>query len=225
MKKLIAICLASSTLLFTGSFTRVHYASPKLYPELDNFFKSVKSMPVPDDHKSSLDNLTSYLVSSAIGNKEVFVVYSCTDNSFRSLAAQIFTQTLTGVYKYKKVKVYSCGMEKGSISSDLMSLLTGAGYKVTAKDNGTVEVKFSEDLSPILVTTTKAGDPALPKGNFLSMTLCSADENCSAPGGAAFKYALDFKNPKSGGDPGAAFKQIAADIYFGVNKAYDQYKP
>ena len=222
MKKSITLLTIAFISFLNSSFNR-NSAAPKLYPELDNFFKSVKPLPISDAHREVLNNTCSFFISSALGNKEGDVVYSCPDNSFRSIAAQIFTQTFMGVYKYKKVKVFSCGNDKGSISSDLIPLLTNAGYKVSVKDNGIIEVKYSDDLSPLLISTTKADETTLPKSGFLYVTLCSTDESCPALNGSAFKYSLDFANPKSGGDPATEFKQIAAEIYYASTKAYDSY--
>jgi hypothetical protein len=220
-KYFLAISFAVISMLFSGF--KIPSPMSKLYPELDNFFKSVKGTSMTDEHKKCLDNLSSFLLSSRVGDKDVNVVYGCYDNGFRSIAAQIFTQTLMGIYKYKKVRVISCGNEKGAGSPELLNMLKAAGYKVEVGQDGITIVKYSDDLSPLFVTISKFDDGNIPTTDFMYIPLCSSGESCPDLPGASFKFALDFQNPGGAGNLSAEFKQIAGEIYYGSNKAYESY--
>ena len=103
MKKSVIALSAVVAFITLISFRPVS-APPRLYPELETYFKSVTKMDFSTEHVQALENLKSNISFSTMDYSDYNVVFYCSENSFRSQASQILLQTLCYSRKFKKVK-------------------------------------------------------------------------------------------------------------------------
>ncbi|MBW0160801.1 MAG: hypothetical protein HYI21_05615 [Sediminibacterium sp. Gen4] len=174
MKKSVIALSAVVAFITLISFRPVS-APPKLYPELETYFKSVTKMDFSTEHVQALENLKSNISFSTMDYSDYNVVFYCSENSYRSQASQILLQTLCYSRKFKKVKSFSAGLSSTEVSPGLITYLTKIGYRITKTEkNGksAYEVRFSDDASPVILYSKTTDDPSLPKKDITAVIVC-----------------------------------------------------
>lgn len=175
MKKTIIVLSAVVVALLTLTSFKPVSAPPKLYPELEAYFKSIPKKDFSTEHVQALENLKSNISFSTMDYSDYNVVFYCSENSFRSQASQILLQTLCYSRKFKKVKSFSAGLSSTEVSPGLITYLTKIGYRITKTEkNGksAYEVRFSDDASPVILYSKTSDDPSLPKKDITSVIVC-----------------------------------------------------
>jgi hypothetical protein len=174
MKKLlIAFVVLISTAIVSASFTSVS-APAKLYPELENFFKSLDEKKFDPTHLQSLESIKDNINSSTMDYDDWNFIFYCSENSLRSQASQVYIQTLC-FKKFRKIKAWSAGITATEINSKLISVLTKIGYKITKTDRegkSVYEVRFSDKADPIILYSKTIADKSLPKKDIISIIVC-----------------------------------------------------
>lgn len=183
MKKLFLFIAVFIIAAIVVSF-KPYETAPKLYPELEAYFKSVEAKDISQDHLGTLENLKYEIDLSGVDYDDWNLIFYCSENTFRSQAAQIFLQTLCYAKKRKMVKVFSAGLTSGEVNSKLIEYLISIGYRVTKseKEGKTMyEVKFSDKAEPVTLFSKTAADKSMPKGYVRSVIVCdvAAETDCA----------------------------------------------
>ena len=226
MKKYIfPALLLLLTAAATMSFRPAAPGKPKLFPAIEQYFNSVSSITIPEKHNLAIKHLGVAISSSVVG-KEVSILFTCPDNSFRSQAAQILLQSLIDANGIKNVNVLSAGASAGEIDPRLIKILTAAGYKVSLTTNNGksgYQVTFGEKLPPVTLYAKAATDLAVGRTGFYLFKTCDQQETtCTDLNGALFKDQLAYSNPATISDEKALqeeFNTIAREMSYIVSES------
>lgn len=126
-------------------------------------------------HLQSLENIKYDIRTSNLDYADWNLIFYCSENSFRSQAAQVFVQTLCYKKKHKKIKVYSAGVTAAEVSTKLIDFLAKIGYKVTKttkEGKDAYEVRYSDKADPIIIFPKTITDNSLPQKNITSIIVC-----------------------------------------------------
>lgn len=207
MKQIIKLTVIAITLIALTSFSKSIFA-PKLYPEIELYFKNLSPASISNQNKSGLAVLKDNLDFSRIDTRDYNVIFTSDDE--KSLAAQIILHTLAATKKLKRVNVFSCHTST-TISPQLVETLKKVGYKIQSKDNNTFEIRFADNADPISLKNVNCTDKSIPAENRSVITLCN-DCNTSEMSSSAFK--LSYK----GNDLNTQIRDIATDLYHSIPK-------
>lgn len=175
MKNSSVVLLVVIVALITSTSFKPVSASPKLYPELETYFKSITKKDFSTEHVQALENLKSNISFGTMDYSDYNIVFYCSENSFRSQASQVLLQTLCYSRKFKKVKLFSAGLSSTEVSPALISYLTKIGYRINKPEkNGKVayEVWFCDEVSPAILYSKATDDPRLPKNDITTVIVC-----------------------------------------------------
>lgn len=131
MKRTIFTLAILIAVAITATSFKSKFAAPKLYPELEVYFKILDSKQFNKTHLEALENIKYNISTSNLGYDDWHLIFYCSENTFRSQASQVFAQTLCYAKKFKKIKVFSAGITTGEVNSKLISYLSKIGYKVS----------------------------------------------------------------------------------------------
>jgi len=184
MKKAILASVAIVVAVVALTSFKTEVAAPKLYPELESYFKSIDEKNYNKEHLNALENLKSNINFSSMDYPDYNVIFYCTENSFRSQASQVLLQTMCFARKFKKVKAFSAGITASEINPRLISYLSKIGYRITKseKDGKQVfEVRFSDNASPIILFSKASADASLPEKDIAPVIVCDVktETDCS----------------------------------------------
>jgi len=225
MKKIIYL-LAGLTLFFTATSFMAPEPAPKLYPELEAYFKSVQNAPLDKKHLESLEGIKYTLSITQMDYLESNFVFYCSENTFRSQVSQVFAETLGYARRFKKVNFYSAGLTTGEISPQLIAYLKKIGYKIdeVEKDGQkSFSVRFSDNADPITLFSKSVSDSSLPQKELISIVVCDTltENNCKALKTATSPYFLAFeKSLNTDGETKVAslVNKIATEIAYVTKK-------
>lgn len=224
MKKIIL----SVAVIFAGMLlTSFNSTAPRLYPELETYFKSFDGKQFNKDHLESLENIKYSITSSNMDYDDWNLIFYCSENTFRSQASQVFAQTLCYSKKHRKVKVYSAGLNTGEISPQLIRYLQKIGYRITniEKDGkAAYEVKFSDQAASIVLFSKTTNDQSLPTKDISSIIVCdvTTEADCASLKTQSTRpFNLAFPKVASTDEVGKAeaiLKSIASEMVYVTNK-------
>jgi arsenate reductase len=220
MRKIYLSGIAITCAVFLISFILNPYAKPKLYPDVEKFYASLPNKPTSDESQAALRDLASYINMSATTDKKLDLLFTCADNSTRSIIAQVVLQSLLNVNKISKLSVYSCGSNPTEINADLLAALTKHGFQVKelpAASNGkkAYSISFGENMSPADVYAKGSDESTVPKSGFFQVTMCN--DGCPDLSTAKYKAHLTYSN--SAGDIEKELTSVATDIVYAFNAA------
>ena len=228
MKKALQILTVLFLVTASMSIKAGNNLKPQLYPSLQQYFSSLNTADIANDHKLALQNLKSLIIQSGGSSSNKYVLVTCADNAFTSQAAQIILETLANASQYKKLIVLSAGYNITDIDSRLLSLLTKVGYKVTpvssnANGKAAYKIEYSDAMPALTVFAKQFNDPSIPKTDFYLFNTCTSDEkDCIDISGAAFKQSLPYKSEKGIQDDKeleTEFNTIATEMSDAVKEA------
>jgi hypothetical protein len=200
MKKFIYPTIVALVAVVTMSFLPTPPGKPKLFPAIEQYLTSVGNIAIPEKHNLAIKHL-EVAINSSIGGKEVSILFTCPDNSFRSQAAQVLLQSLITANDIKKVNVISAGNTAGEIDPRLIKILTSVGYKVspvTANGKSGYQITFGDKFAPITLYAKNTSDPEVGHAGFYLFKTCDQQESgCNDITGALFKDQLAYNNPAS----------------------------
>lgn len=181
MKKRILLLSVILTGMVLSSFKPV--LVPRLYPELEAYFKSIDVKQFEKSHLAALENIRENVNISNMDYDDWNVVFYCTENAFRSQASQVFLQTLCYANRFKRINTFSAGKTSSEVSPRLIAYLSKIGYRITsAEKNGIAvyEVKFSDNADPVILFSKTITDKSLPAKDVISVIVCDSKKeiNC-----------------------------------------------
>ena len=156
---------------------------------------------ISDERKEILNSLVEYIKLKKSSGEEVQLNFICTHNSRRSHLTQIWAQTMAHYFNVPNVYCYSGGTEATAMFYKVAETLTEQGFQINKKDesaNQIYEVKFDEQVSPIICFSKTFDDPFNPQTNFAAIMTCStADEACPYIAGATKRIPIRYNDPKA----------------------------
>lgn len=204
--KLTLILLVAG--LFLGFKTPTF--APKLYPQIDNYFKSISLPGASNENKTALETLKGNLDFSRIDNLDYNVVFT-SDDPVKSQAAQIILHTWVVAKRLKRVNVFSCNTTT-DLSPQLIDILQKIGYKIQLKrDTNLYEIRFADNAEPIIIKGASCEDRSIPSENKSLVTLCN---DCNTSDVSVSKFNLIYKI--SGVE--SFVRSLATDIYYAMPK-------
>ncbi len=200
-----------------------------LYPQLEQVVRSLDVETISSDRKEVLQAFIDYLRNKTDNNRSIRLNFICTHNSRRSHLSQIWAQTMACYFGIDRVTCYSGGTESTALFPMVAETLEKTGFeiKIIAKtDNPVYNIKYSENLPPIIGFSKLLDDEFNPKTEFAAIMTCSqADEGCPFVTGADGRIALSYEDPKLfDNTPQQADKyterslQIATEMYYVFSK-------
>ena len=200
----------------------------KLFQPIEKFYADLSGRQPEKERATTLQDLSSYILRGSMSDQKIDLVFTCEDNSFKSMSAQIVLQSLLSSNKINKLIVHSCGYQPKEVSPQLIKVLIKHGFQVNEQSKATngktaYSIKFGDNMQPLTVYAKDPTDGSLPKSNYFLMKLCSISENkCADLQGAQFKYNLPIENASetiSEEEADKQFTAIAADIVYAFNKS------
>lgn len=154
---------------------------------------------IPENRKSILENISSYILNQLEKNEPANLVYICTHNSRRSQFGQIAGVLAADYYQLKNIHSFSAGTEVTCFNKNAIDSLKNIGFKITTNQessNPVFHVFYGEDLfTPCF--SKLINDPVNPNENFAAIMTCSdADEKCPFIPNAAARISTTYEDPK-----------------------------
>ena len=170
MKKIllpVAICLVA--LSFTAFKTLA--PKPKLYAGIEKYYAGLQGKP-ESKRITALHDVSSYITQGLSSDRKITMVFTCSDNSFKSVAAQTVLQSLLSLDKSNKLTTASFGYQPANISSQLLKVLAAHGFIITdapalVSGQRAYEIKFGENMPSLIVYGKEASDGSMPKNKCL----------------------------------------------------------
>ncbi len=155
---------------------------------------------IPTERKALIQELVQFIEKKIKADQPVHLNFICTHNSRRSHLSQIWAQAAAHYYHVPHVFCYSGGTEATAFNPRAVKAMQEAGFAITmtkAGENPTYEVRFAENVSPVIAFSKKYDDPFNHNKDFAAIMTCShADENCPLVLGASARIALTYNDPK-----------------------------
>ena len=170
----------------------------KIYPTLNNTIEAAQKLPIPKERQKVLQGLIKFIQNKKENGQPILLNFICTHNSRRSQFAQIWAQTIAAIQGLN-ISSFSGGVEVTAFNERAIAAIERAGFKVHQEGEGNprVEVKYSEDATPIVAFSKKFDDPVNPAEGFAAIMTCShADETCPFIAGAEARIPVRYEDPK-----------------------------
>lgn len=173
-----------------------------MFSSIKNYLEDLDKIckPIEDERKSKLDQLAKIINQSS--SKDL--IFICTHNSRRSHFAQIWMHIISEYLGHnKKVKSYSGGTEATALNPRTAQALSRIGFEiqVSAGANPLFQIRYDKVLSPIEAFSKVYSHPSNPQSDFIAIMTCNeASEACPIVTGAAIKFNLSYKDPKTADD-------------------------
>jgi arsenate reductase (thioredoxin) len=173
-----------------------------LYPKVRQYVEGAVSEfgRIPEERKTQLEVLTSYIQAQLNAKKPVNLTFICTANSRRSQLAQIWAQTAAAYYSIPNVTVYSGGIECTAFNPRAVAACKRAGLRIiktTEAENPIYHVRYGSKKPPITCFSKIYNNAPNPsKGYCAVMTCANADKACPVVIGASKRIALHYVDPK-----------------------------
>lgn len=170
-----------------------------LYPTLQATIEKAKSLEIPEDRITFLQDFIAYIQKKVDADQPVNLNFICTHNSRRSQFSQIWAKTAAANYDIE-INSFSGGVEVTAFNDRAVASIKRAGFKVTQKGVGNPKyfVFYFDDADPIITFSKLYDDPAnAPKGFAAVMTCSHADENCPFIPGAEARIPVRYEDPKA----------------------------
>jgi hypothetical protein len=155
---------------------------------------------IPQERKEILRQLAAYTREKMQANGKVQLVFICTHNSRRSHISQLWSQTAAYYYGISGVETYSGGTEATAFNHRAVKAMQKAGFaieKTGEEANPRYEVKFTNDVQPMVAFSKVYDVQGNPDRNFAAIMTCShADENCPFIAGASLRIPVNYDDPK-----------------------------
>ncbi len=155
---------------------------------------------IPIERKELLLQLVKFVEKKLKAGQNVYLNFICTHNSRRSHLSQIWAQTAAYYFNVPNVFCFSGGTEATAFNPRAVKAMQEAGFSIImtkAGENSIYEVRFAEDVEPVIAFSKKYDDPFNHNEDFAAIMTCShADENCPLVLGASGRVALTYNDPK-----------------------------
>lgn len=172
-----------------------------MYTKLKTYISDLKSDfdSIPSTRKEELEEVADYVRAILEKGETAKLNFICTHNSRRSHLAQIWTAVAAHHLNIQNIETFSGGTEATAFNPRAVAALERAGFKIEnpGGENPKYQVRFDDQLEPMICFSKTFDDPANPDKEFAAIMTCSdADENCPFVPGAEFRKAITYRDPK-----------------------------
>jgi arsenate reductase len=173
----------------------------KLYPILFNYARNLcpDYRNIPMERRYVLDEIANYLIGTiqVAGSADLLIIGS--NNATRSILAEVWARAASHYYGIDHVRIFSGGTGKGQIPTNTIIALEKAGFIIYKRKNSrdlSYEIKYSYNITPVIVRSKKYNDEASPSSDYGVVFVCpSADANLPYPEGSNFRTSLHYFDP------------------------------
>jgi protein-tyrosine phosphatase/arsenate reductase len=167
----------------------------------DHCDKLVKQFDsIPEDRKTILKQLSSYIQNKLNEQQPVRLIYVCTHNSRRSHFGQVWAAVAAVYFHIENVHTFSGGTETMAFNPNAISALRSIGFIITKEredPNPLYKVQFGEDQFTNCFSKVY-NNIENPTSNFAAIMTCSdAEENCPFIPGVEFRISTTYDDPKA----------------------------
>jgi len=198
------------------------------YPELQTYIENLDSVmgAITDERKQQLKKLALYIKTRNSTEKPTRLMFICTHNSRRSHMSEIWATVASDYFNIANIETSSGGTESTAFNPRAIAALQRAGFDIEPtddrKENPVYKVAYSNQKPELRAFSKKYTHEQNPQSDFCAVMTCSdADKNCPTVGGASFRVAIPYEDPKvaDGTDMEQAkyderCKQIAAEQFY-----------
>src|SRR4051812_22929238 len=145
------------------SFNKESVTKP-LFPTLTKTLNSLVKQfdQISPERKEVLSKLTELVQKKVQKGQKTYLNFICTHNSRRSHLSQLWAQVAAYYYTVPGVECLSGGTEATAFNPRAIKAMQEAGFNITKikeGDNPLYEVRFSQDMPPIIAFSKKYNDP------------------------------------------------------------------
>jgi arsenate reductase (thioredoxin) len=155
---------------------------------------------ISSERREILKQLTEFVQKKVNAKQKIYLNFICTHNSRRSHLSQLWAQAAAYCYGIENVECFSGGTEATAFNPRAVKAMQAAGFNITRTTEGgnpVYEVRFAENVPPVIAFSKKYDDPFNHNKDFAAVMTCShADENCPLVIGASTRIALTYNDPK-----------------------------
>lgn len=182
------------------------------------------------ERKALLNSLADHIRNKVEKEEPVLLNFICTHNSRRSQIAQVWAATAAAYFGFPQIQTFSGGTEVTAFNPRAVAALERVGFQIERNkgSNPKYQVRFSNDVKPLICYSKNFADPFNPQRNFAAIMTCSdADQNCPYVPGAAFRLPLTYEDPKLADDTpeettryDERVQQIGIELFYCFSQIY-----
>jgi arsenate reductase len=203
LMKLIPIFVFTLLLLVLDFYATAQKSSGpnRLYPILFNYARNLypEYRNIPMERRYVLDEVAEYLIGSRQLDGKASLLIIGSNNSTRSILAEVWAVTAAYYYGISNVNIYSGGMNTADISTNALVALEEAGfivYKTGEGKNRSYQIKYSYNIPPVIARSKKLNDSSIPSKGYGTLIICqNADANLPFLNGSNFRTSLYYFDP------------------------------
>ncbi|MFI5135101.1 MAG: protein-tyrosine-phosphatase [Chitinophagales bacterium] len=180
---------------------------------------------ISDQRKQQAQPVIDYLLKVISLGKEPKLLFVCTQNSRRSMFAQVWAQLGALIFGVKNFHVYSAGSESTALHPNTRDALIRTGIKIdelTGGENPLYRASFSGAFPSVDLFSKSIDFSENPKKDFGAVLVCVEDaEACPFIPNADVRIPLPYADPKkfdNSDEMEAAYdrccQQIAAEMFW-----------
>jgi arsenate reductase len=174
-----------------------------LYHELSSYIdagaRGIEAIPA--ERKAKLSEIARFIEGRLGEGSAPLITFICTQNSRRSLMAQIWAQTAAAFCEVPKVQTFSGGMEATSFHPSAVAALRRAGLRIDkteGEENPVYHVRYSDRPAVMEVFSKLYNSPPNPREDFCAVLTCSdADADCPVVLGSSQRVTIPYDDPKA----------------------------
>jgi len=199
----------------------------KLYPILNEYVRDFPKefRKIPEERRFRLNEIVYYLEEQELNNAPWQITFISTNESTIGQMAQAWSKAAAYYFGFKEFHPYSGGLKPNKISESAILALEKAGFIVYNSNVNGVDVyriKYSYNLSPLIVFPKKIDHTRNPGNNFMAVILDgNADLNINNVRGTYNRLFLEYEDPRGyeGSDLekekfNESCKQVAVEMFY-----------
>lgn len=198
IKKVVLFFMLYFTAIYGNSQGREYNS---LYPIINEYVKnfSKEFRKIPEDRRYRLNEIVYFLEEQKEKNTPWQLIFMSTNQSSVSQMTQVWSKAAAYYYGFKNFQSFSCGIKPDKISVNTIVTLEKAGfiaYKTNVDGIEVYRIKYSYNLSPIVVFPKKIGHVKNPYNNFMAVIVDeNAEINISNIEGTYHRLLLEYTDP------------------------------
>ncbi len=155
---------------------------------------------VTEERKVLLQPIVSYLKEAISKKHEANLLFVCTQNSRRSMFAEVWAQVAAWNFRIKNFHACSAGSGATALHPNTRAALKRTGILIEAisgGENPQYQAEFGAAIPPMKLFSKDIDHPELPKRNFGAVLVCVNDaEACPFIPHADVRIPLPYSDPK-----------------------------
>ena len=208
-----------------------------LFPKVIQYCEELQKEAnlIPDDRKSLLNKLATYIVTCYKEGIIPQLIVICTHNSRRSHLGQVWLAIGVDYFDLPPLATFSGGTEATAFNKRAVKALDNLGLEVVEKEgnmptNPMYQLYWTYTMPPYIAFSKKYDQAPNPTSKFGAIMVCTeADEGCPLIPGVDFRLSLPFEDPKAFDDTeleeekyAERCRQIGREMLYAMNRVRAQ---